>query len=259
MRNLRVNFGEFLGRRGAALVLAGTMLVGLTGCGEKAECDVKEDHAHLYISENNFSRYLEKEYLEYEGYTRTEDYIVIDSEDSKLIKFEDKHDLLKIDENMQAIENLEESNHDFIEYRYAYTYMMPIPHYTRVGKMTTMYYTYIPTTHYSWTSDPNHSRLTGEQRRCHHVYQACNVMVDEKGKYVIIPSEYVDSISELNGEYTYIKKGFCKVVDAEYGYDLDYEDGVEDDPDLVEDSEDANAANQSYTTGDETAKKLIKK
>lgn len=234
MRNFKINLGEFIGRRGIALVLAGTMLTGLTGCGKKAECDIKEDHAHLYINEDNFSRYLEKEYLEYEGYQRMDDYIVIDKEEKDLLKFLDKKDLLRIDDNMEAIENLERENHDYIEYRYAYTYLMPIPHYVRTGKTTTMYYTYIPTTHYSWTTNPNHSRLTGEQRRCHHVYQACNVVVDEKGKFVIVPSDYVDSIEELNGEYTYVKKNFCKVIDAEYGYELDYEDGAEDNPDLIE-------------------------
>lgn len=261
MRNLKINLGEFIGRRGVALVLAGTMLAGLSGCGKKAECDIEGDHAHLYINSDNFSRYLEKEYLEYEGYERCDDYISIDKKDKELLKFLDKRDLLRIDENIDAIESVEKANHDYIEYRYAYTYLMPIPHYTRIGKTTTVYYTYIPTTHYSWTRDANHSRLTGEQRRCHHVYQAYNVVVDEKGKYVLVPSDYVDSIDDLNGEYTYINKNFCKVVDAEYGYDLDYEDGASDDPDLIE--EDDNVATQSYSTDGNSEnsknKELVKK
>lgn len=75
--------------------------------------------------------------------------------------------------------------------------------------------------------------------------------------YVIVPSEYVDDINELNGEYTYIKKDFCKVIDAEYGYDLDYEDGVEDDPDLIEED---NVATQSYTIdGDSDNREYVKK
>ena len=184
MKNLNVNWKEFVERRGIPLVLATTLSIGLAGCGEKAECDVPESHAHLYVNEEGFSRYLEKEYLEYEGYTRCDDYISINKNDAEFLKFLDKKDLLKIDDNIETIQNIESENQDYIEYRYAYTYLMPIPHYHSNGKTSYVTYSYIPTTHYSWTSNPNHSRLTGEQRRCHHVYQACNIVKDEKGKYV---------------------------------------------------------------------------
>lgn len=244
MKNLNVNWKEFVERRGIPLVLATTLSIGLAGCGEKAECDVPESHAHLYVSEEGFSRYLEKEYLEYEGYTRCDDYISINKNDAEFLKFLDKKDLLKIDDNIETIQNIESENQDYIEYRYAYTYLMPIPHYHSNGKTSYVTYSYIPTTHYSWTSNPNHSRLTGEQRRCHHVYQACNIVKDEKGKYVVVPSEYVDSISDLNGEYSYISKKFCKVIDAEHGYDLDYEDGATDDPDNVQEDDNQDVQTQ---------------
>lgn len=262
MKNLKLNLEKMLKVRGLSLVLAATMMTtGLTGCGKKAECDVSGSHAHLYTNEDNFVRYSDKEYLYDGGFERQDEYITLTKEEEKLRSFEDKKDLLRIDENIEAIENYEAQNHDYIEYRYAYTYLMPIPHYVSTGKSTSVYFTYIPTTHYSWTSDANHSRLTGEERRCHHVYQAYNVVVDEYGKYVLVPSEYVDSISDLNGEYKYIKKKFCKVIDAEYGYDLDYEDGIEDDPDLIQEEEvtDENEVTQSSTQfNNEEQKRLIK-
>lgn len=260
MKNLKLNLTKMIKLRGVPFALAATLIAtGLTGCGKKAECSVSGNHAHLYTNSQGFERYIDKEYLSYEGYDRQEDYITLTSEDEKLSKFEDKHNLLKIEDNIEAIASIQEQNHDYIEYRYAYTYLMPIPHTTRVGKVTTTYFTYIPTTHHSWTSDPEHSRLTGEQRRCHHVYQAYNVVIDDKGKYVLVPSEEVDDIFALNGEYTYIKEKFYKVIDAEYGYELDYEDGKEDDPDLIE--EDENQVTQSSTesyTSEEPQKKLTK-
>ncbi len=247
MKNLEINWKEILGKRGMSLVLATTMAMGLSGCGKKAECNVEGNHAHLYISEDNFSRYLEEEYLTYEGYERQDDYILIDGQDEKLRKFEDKKNLLKIDENIDTIREIESKNHDYLEYRYSYMYMMPIPHHVSTGKSSYTYFTYIPLRQYSWTTDANHSNLTGEQRRCHHVYQAYNVVKDENGKYVLVPSESVDSIEDLNGEYTYIKEDFCKVVDAEYGYDLDYEDGAPEDPDLViEDDENVTENSGSF-------------
>lgn len=246
------------------MLAATTMSVSLSGCGKKAECDIQGDHAHLYTNETGYVRYIDKEYLSYEGYERSDEYVPISADEVDLYKFEDKRNLLKIEENAEVIEMVQNQNQDYIEYRYAYTYLMPIPHYVSTGKTRTVFFTYIPTTHYSWTIDANHSRLTGEQRRCHHVYQACNVVKDEKGKYVIVPSEYVDNLFDLNGEYTYIMEKFCKVVDAEYGYDLDYEDGVEDDPDLVQEEEvtEENVVTQSYTTSNshvESQKKLVKK
>lgn len=263
MRNLKINIDKMIRLRGVAFVLAATTLtVGLSGCGKKAECDIKGSHAHLYTNESGYVRYIDKEYLSYEGYERQDDYVNLSKDEVELCRFEDKKDLLRIDENIEVIEAIQNQNQDYIEYRYAYTYLMPIPHYIRTGKTSTMYFTYIPTTHYSWTSDPNHSRLTGEQRRCHHVYQAYNVVVDENGKYVLVPSEFVDNIFDLNGEYTYIKEDFCKVIDAEHGYDLDYEDGVEDDPSLIQDDEltDNNDVTQSNTeySSLEKPKKLVK-
>lgn len=259
MKKINVNWKELIERRGLPLVLAATMSVSLAGCGKKAECDIPEDHAHLYVSEEGFSRYLEKEYLEYEGYTRCDDYISINKDDEEFLKFLDKKDLIKIDDNIATIDKIESNNHDYIEYRYAYTYLMPIPHYHSTGKTSYVTYTYMPVTHHSWTTNANHSRLTGEQRRCHHVYQACNVVRDEKGKFVIVPSDYVDSISDLNGEYAYIKEKFCKVIDAEHGYDLDYEDGASDDPENIQEDENQDAQTQSSTQEKSDEKVYTKK
>lgn len=116
--------------------------------------------------------------------------------------------------------------------------MIPIAHIVSNGKTTTTTYTYIPSTGYSWTTDKNHSRLTGEQRKCHYVYKAYKIEKNEKGKYVLIPSSDVDSFDELNGEYPYIKTKFYKVIDAEYGTELDYEDGPEEETTPVQEQGD---------------------
>ena len=117
-------------------------------------------------------------------------------------------------------------------------------------------------TGHSWTTDKNHSSLTGEQRRCHYVYQAYKVEKNEKGKYVLVPSEYVDSLDELNGEYPYIKTTFYKVIDAEYGTDLDYEDGPEDEHMPVDEQDQSYEQEQSYNSNDkvtETDDRVLRK
>ena len=246
MRNLKINLGEFIGRRGVALVLAGTMLAGLTGCGKKAECEVEGDHAHLYTSEEGYSAWYDKEYLVYDGYNRQDEYVPLTKEEKELNKFLDKKDLIRLDENLDTILSDTENNHDYVEYRYRYkkwvTRMMgKIPRRVRV-------------TRYAWTTDPNHAGLTGESRVCHYVYQGCNVYKDEYGKYVVVPSDEVDDIGELVGSYEYVRKTYSKVVNLEDKKEVDYEDGP-DENELYDD-----VAEQSYTTSSEheSGPKLVK-
>lgn len=250
MKNFNLNVKKNLALRGVSLVLAGSLLTcTLSGCSKKVDCDIDRRHAHAYVNDEGFTKYLEKENESSFSYDRTDEYIELSDEEADILKFANKKDLLRIEDNEELICNIESENEDYIEYRYSYLYMMPIPHTVSNGKTSSTYFTYIPMTGYSWTTDKNHSRLTGQQRRCHYVYQAYKIAKNEKGKYVLIPSEYVDSIEELNGEYPYMKENFYKVIDAEYGNDLDYEDGPEEDHEPVEEQE------QSYKTQSSTKEK----
>ena len=218
----KVNVKKFLSLSGVVLVLMTTM----TACGKKADCNENGSHAHLYKNEKGYVRYIDKEYLTYEGYSRCEECVDIEGQED-LYKFLDKKDLLRIDDNLELLLNEQNINVDYTEYRYRYTYMQPIPHFRKVGKVSSVYYTYIPQTRYSWTSDPSHSRLTGQTRICHHVYVAYKVEKDENGKYVLIPSPQVDDITTVMDEYPYINKKYCKIVTTD-GKEVDYEDGKQE-------------------------------
>ncbi|MBP3634841.1 MAG: hypothetical protein J6J17_00060 [Bacilli bacterium] len=234
----------------AALSLA--LVTSLTGCGKKADCEIKEDHAHLYTNDEGYCRYImDKEYLKYEGYERNDDYILITEDEKSLYKFFDKNNLLLIEDNIDTILQNQAENKDYIEYRYSYIYNQPIPNYMLIGKETYLYYTYITTTMYSWTRDANHANLTGEQRKCHYVYTAYKIEKDENGKFVLIPSEPVDDIRKVMEEYPYIKEKYYKIVDLENGYDLDYEEGPEEELEKIEDNLDSSKkeTNKKYTLG----------
>ncbi len=225
--NIKFNFNKLNCLRGVALALALSTPFALTGCGKKADCNVSGSHAHLYQNESGYIRYIDKEYLTYEGYSRSDEYVSIEGEED-LYKFLDKKDLMRIDDNLELIQQVQEEQTDYTEYRYRYTYMQPIPHTRRIGKVTTTYFTYIPHTRYSWTSNPNRSRLTGETRVCHHVYVAYKIEKNEKGKYVLIPSPDVEDLTTVMDEYPYVKKTFYKVVTMD-GKEADYEDGKQED------------------------------
>lgn len=197
----------------------------LTGCSKKADCNIKDNHTHVYVNEEGYVRDINSEKLRVDGYDRTENYDLYDNQE--LVDFITKKDLLRIDDNIDLINQVQNNNHDYIEYRYAYTTLMPIIHHS--GKVT--YTTFIPITHHSWTSDANHSRLTGETRICHHVYVGYKIERNEKGKYILLQSEEVDDINTIKDEYPYINKKYCRIVNLENNEVIDYEDGpAEEDP-----------------------------
>lgn len=255
MKNLKLNLKKLVALKGVALVLVlTTATTSLAGCSKKSDCSIDTYHAHKYVDDEGYVRYIDKEYISYEGYDWTDEYVELSENEKDLYKFFDKKNLLKIDDNLDVILSQQEKNCDYIEYRYSYTYMMPIPHVMRSGKTSITYFTYIPTTHHSWTTDPNHSRLTGEQRVCHHVYTAYKVEKDENGDYVLIPSSEVDDITIVMDEYPYIKKDYCKVINLEDGEVLDYEDG----PDEEEKEQSVEAEEQSYKSENVNEEKKLK-
>ena len=231
MKNLKYNIKNILGVIGTSIILLTT-----TGCSKKAECDINGYHAHKYVNNNNMTRYIAQEYVDYEGYTREEEYITLLEKERKLYDYLDNRNLLRIDDNEEVIREKMKENKDFYEYRYAYTYLMPLPHYSRVGKVTHVRFTYVPRTHYSWTTDANHSRLTGEKRLCTYEYTSYKIEIDEYGKYVLIPNPNKKDILSNKDEYPYIKEDYYKVITSD-GKDLDYEDMKTDDVEHIQEEE----------------------
>lgn len=244
MSNLKLN------KRMLALFLTATMIPStLTACGKKAECSLDYSHAHLYTNDKGYVAYYTGEYLEQNDLYRNEENIDITGLE-ELYKFITKKNLLRIEDNLEWIEEIQNNNKDYTEYRYKYLFMQPIPHTVRSGKSTITYFTYIPTYHHSWTTDTSRM-LTGETRICHHVYQGYKIVKNEKGKYELVESPAVDDITTIMDEYPYIKKKFVKIVNLD-GVEVDYEDGKEED---LTDEEKQRI--EEYN--EENTKKLIKK
>lgn len=209
-----------------------------SGCAKTVDCSIEGLHAHNFVNENSFNHYIVSE-KEYKGnYHRIDDYIMVTEEEKAIIDFENKKGLFRIDQNKDKLNEIISTQNDYIEYRYKYTYMQPVPHIRRIGKVTSVWYSYIPRTGHSWTTDATHSRLTGEQRVVHYVYYGYKIIEDEKGKLKIEKSERVDSLEELPSEYCYIKKDFYKKVHLDNkDLEVDYEDGPEEDKKLSEEQQ----------------------
>lgn len=197
-----------------------------SGCAKNIECDIDYDHAHKYIKDDSFSKYIvsEKEYID--DYVRTDNHISITKDIEELIEFENDNGLFMIMNNKSKIDEIISSFDDYKEYRYKYIYVQPIPHIISNGKTTTTTYTYIYHDNYSWTSNNNRENLTGEERTVHYMYYGYKINKDEKGEKVLEKSPLVDDLESIMYEYPYIKEDFYVKVDAnDKGVILDYEDG----------------------------------
>ena len=220
--------GKKLFKRIVAIGLIIANLTTFCACAKTVPCDIEEDHAHFYVTQEDVGRYImsEKEYVK--GLERPDNYIEVNEEDIDLLEYMNKHDLFKIEDNRDTIEDIEKQDEDYTEYRYKYIYMQPIPVVHSTGKSSFVTYYYVPMPRYSWTTDTSRN-LTGETRTCHHMYYGYKVTQDANGKYHMEKSELVDDLMELPSEYEYVGKNFTTIINLENKEALDYEDGKEDD------------------------------
>lgn len=192
-------------------MLSFATLCSVSSCTKRANCNVRESHAHAYVDDVGFLKYAQQECLTDGNYVRHNDYTLLNSEEEKLLKFLNNNGLFRIQDNEDLIRDIQESVHDFTEYRYSFIQVI------LVGKVPISYVLY------SWTEDNTYGELTGEVREGHPVFQAYKLEVDEKGEYVLIPSEFVSDLFSLPSEFQYIKRNFVKAIDLETGLELDYE------------------------------------
>lgn len=223
------------------VIIAGLVVMNLfvfSGCAKTVPCDITGTHAHYYVNDDYMGRYILSEKSTVSGLNRSNNYIAVNEDDVELLKFINKKDLFRIDENKNAIEEITAKQTDYKEYRYKYFYLMamPITHYN--GKTTSVRFNYIPMTGYSWTTDSDKSRLTGEERICHYVYYGYKIAKNDKGKYQLEKSEPVDDIKDLPEGYDYIKEKFYDVVNLKNKDEiLDYEDGPEEEKQIITEEE----------------------
>ena len=175
------------------LLSATITLSSLSGCAKKMDCDIETEHAHKYVSEEGYFMYKDSEYETKDDMTWTDETIALNSEIETL----DKFDLLKIDDNIEALEQEMSKDLPYIEYQYSYSYTT----YIKSGKIL------IPIHHtgYAYTTDKNHGRLTGKARDVNYKYRAYKIVTTKKGKQKIEESELVDDITTTKEEYPYFK------------------------------------------------------
>ena len=222
------------------MVVAGLLITNVltfSGCAKTIDCDIEGTHAHYYVNEEDLGRYIISEKSSVSGLDRLDNYVYIDQENIELLEFVNKNDLFRIEDNKEYISNITETQEDYKEYRYSYYYLIPIPVIHSTGKTTFTTYYYIPKAVHSWTSNPDKNNLTGEERICHYVYYGYKI-IQKDGNYELEKSNPVDNLNELPEGYDYIKEKFYEVVDLNNKNEkLDYEDGPEEDKEIISEEE----------------------
>ena len=198
---ININLKKVITLIGAGVVLlsAGKMITHFT---KKSDCNINEYHLHKY-QKGCITRYIADEHMNKNGYKWTNEIKYVDEEDKELYEFEKKNNLIRIDDNIEYLNEENKKNKDYIEYEYRYT------SYTPVGK------TVVARTRYNWTTDANDSRLTGKKRLCHYLYKGYKIERNDNGKYVLVESDYVDDILSIKDEYPYFKKNYFTIEERE--------------------------------------------
>lgn len=174
--------------------LTGSLAVaGLTSCGNIMDCEIEEEHMHKYVSDEGFETYKEGEWGKNADMYWTEEYVPYNEKLETISDF----DLIKIDDNLEALENATKNDLPYLEYEYKYNYVTPL----KVGKVTTM----ISHTAYDFTTNKDDCRLTGCVRDVSYKYKGYKIVEDKKGKKTIIESKLVDDLTDIVDEYPYFK------------------------------------------------------
>jgi hypothetical protein len=210
-----------------------------SGCNKTIKCGVKEEHAHFYTYSSDsplnptFGRYInsDKEWKESsfgieKALWRTDNYILVDKEQSDLLTFANKNQLFRFDENSEIVDEVLEGLEDHIEYEVDYQESpQDIPPFildpNLVGMNALGSFTMKSRiSNDVWTTESDAENLTGTRRLCKYTFNAYKIEKDSNGKYVLLKSDDVDSFSDLPEGYDYFKWNSAeRFYHEEYIYD----------------------------------------
>lgn len=180
----------------AGLLGAATVFT-TSACASEVECNIDKTHSHIYVTEDGYERQIKSEMEYVEDFNRTDDYNYITEEEVQKLRKTYSYDLIRIDENLDKLLELESTLYDYKQYEYKYTTRSP----RIIGPMIT----YSTMTHKDYTNDKEHYNLTGNERIVTHKFVGYKIIQDEEGNLDVIKSEPMNSIEELiNLGYEYI-------------------------------------------------------
>lgn len=149
-----------------------------SGCAKNVDCNISDDHVHIYIDEDKkLEKYILGEKDHKGDYIRTNDYVLLDEE----IKNMCENDLLLVSDNIDYISKIID-NHKPSRKSYVYGYI------------------YVNYWGYEWKEIPLDEYTTDKVKDITYNYKFYKI--NDKGE---LEYKYFDSLDDLDREYKYFK------------------------------------------------------
>lgn len=172
----------------AGLLGAATVFT-TSACASEVECNIDKTHSHTYVTEDGYERQIKSEMEYVKDFNRIDDYNYITEEEIQKLRKTYEYNLIRIDDNLDKLLELELTLYDYKQYEYKYTTRSP----RIIGSMIT----YSTVTHRAYANDKEHYNLTGNERIVTHKFIGYKIIQDEKGIFDVVQSEPMGSIEEL--------------------------------------------------------------
>lgn len=165
------------------------------GCAKNVDCDINDEHVHIYIDEeNNLEKYILGEKDHKDDFVRTDSYVLLDEEIKKICE----NDLLVVSDNIDYISKTIDSYEPYREeYAYDYRYGYYYGYDSLNGE-----YGYVCGWHwdYDWDQIPLDEYTTEKVRDITYNYKFYKINDNGELEY-----KYFNSLDNLDEEYKYFK------------------------------------------------------
>lgn len=192
-----------------------------SACGKTIDCNIETNHMHVYKNNYGITRYIDSEDETVHNindyvYYRTDDYVELNDENKDIYRMISNKGFISIADNEEKLCEISDSLKDYYEFRYYYYETETKTHtYSDGDGHVHTYTTTEEVKKYSWTTNPNHSRLTGEKRIITNVFYGYKIVKDKNG-YKVISSTPVDDIRLLiEMGYDYVGKSIYNTMNRE--------------------------------------------
>ena len=102
-------------------LLGAATVFSTSACAKIVDCDIKSNHSHNYVNDEGYIWEIKSEREFIEKFYRTDDYQNITDEDNDRLRMIYFYDLIRIDDNLDRLLELESSLYDYKQYEYSYT------------------------------------------------------------------------------------------------------------------------------------------
>lgn len=207
----------YVNKKLLAILISSGMAITLTGCGKVSNCNIENEHIHIYHNEkNNLTKYINSEKLKVKGFDWTADY----SEDIENVSLICENDFYIINDNLEYLKKIVNSNqHQREEYvindyiygnYYGYDYG-----YNYKSKKYEYFMGYHTGYHYEshWKNVDLNEYTDNKVRDITYKYKVYKINDDKS-----ISMKFVDNFDEIDNEYIFFKKNglVTEVISDEY-------------------------------------------